>query len=401
MASATLEMLGRRLLRQPAIPIAVLVWVASFAVLDFIMWWNGRFTLLNNIVISIPLAMSAIVLTQLLIRLQARMKSRSFEARTVTIVLAIVAIAAIQWWIDYATAWLFALTIFPDWQRFLAQFGTSNFAFGTYVYAILFSVCMLLHALVLAIGSIERGSLREAQIAAAHSRAEAMALRLQLNPHFLFNALNSIASLTVSDREDRVDEMICRLADFLRASIAADPMADVPLSDEIATTEAYLAIEQLRFGSRLQVTYELDPDALNTPVPNFILQPLVENAVKHGVASTRSDALISVAASRSGDQLRLSVTNMQEPGPRAEPHETSERPGIGLANVRQRLAIMDTKRAALTTERLPNGFRAVLTMPCRERSRASQPDPVSNGRTIVAANPPWGSGAATSEAVSP
>src|SRR5690606_31551267 len=141
-----LEMFGRRLLRQPAIPIAVLVWTAGFAVLDFVMWWNGRFTLLNNIVISIPLVISAIMLTQLLIRLQAGMKSRSFETRTIAIIFAIVAIAALQWWIDYAAAWLFALTIFPDWQRYLAQFGTSNFAFGTYVYAILFSVCMLLHA---------------------------------------------------------------------------------------------------------------------------------------------------------------------------------------------------------------------------------------------------------------
>ena len=363
MASITLEALGRRLLRQPAIPIAVLIWTASYFAVDLIMWWNGRSTLLSNIVISLPMIASAIMLTWLLTRLQAHLKSWPFEGRSITIILAIIVVATLQWWIDYSLVWFFAWTIFPDWQPLFERLGTSNFAFGTYVYAVEFAVCMLLHALVIAIGSIERGALREARISAAYSRAEATALRLQLNPHFLFNALNSIASLRPPGRTEHIDEMICRLADFLRASIAADPMADVPLSDEIATIEAYLAIEQLRFGSRLQVIYELDPGTLTAPVPNFILQPLVENAIKHGVAKTRSHAVIVIAARRAGDLLVVSVANTQTPGPRAELHDISERPGIGLANIRQRLNLLESERAALTTERLPNGFRATLMIP--------------------------------------
>ena len=172
-----------------------------------------------------------------------------------------------------------------------------------------------------------------AQLEARFAEAQNLALRMQLQPHFLFNTLNSISAL-VHSNPDGADDMISRLGDFLRMTLEASPDQMVPLRKELAFIRAYLAIEQVRFQSRLRV--ELDvPAGLQDylRVPSFILQPLVENALKHGLSDRTQGGTLRLRASRDSDHLTLEVQDDGEgylPGPE----------GVGLGNVRARLGLI-------------------------------------------------------------
>ncbi|HEY6917473.1 MAG TPA: histidine kinase, partial [Allosphingosinicella sp.] len=193
---------------------------------------------------------------------------------------------------------------------------------------------------------------------------EALALRLQLNPHFMVNTLNAIAGLIATRRPAEAEQMTCRLADFLRSSLTADPTAHVPLEDEIATVEAYLEIERVRCGERLRIAITIPDELADAGVPNFILQPLVENAIKYGVAPHRLNVTVTIDCAVEEGRLRLRVEDRIEgaaptAGSRAHPPST----GVGLANVGKRLALDYGGDASLFTERLENGFRAEIRLP--------------------------------------
>ncbi|MBP1861989.1 sensor histidine kinase [Rhizobium herbae] len=182
--------------------------------------------------------------------------------------------------------------------------------------------------------------MRESEKHLAAVREEALyarmrALQYQVNPHFLFNTLNSVAGLMEEGSTETARDMVLRLANFLRRTLALDPMADVRLDAEIELQLDYLRIEEARFSDRLEIRLEVDPSLRAARVPGLILQPLVENAVKHGVAQTPGAAILIIGARRDGDgSLRLWVENSVPSG------ETSgtEGMGIGLANVANRLA---------------------------------------------------------------
>ncbi|MEO8381938.1 MAG: sensor histidine kinase [Acidobacteriota bacterium] len=168
------------------------------------------------------------------------------------------------------------------------------------------------------------------QLEARLSEAKLEALKMQLRPHFLFNTLNSISSLIYSDRE-AADAMLARLADFLRLTIDSDRESIVPLHRELDFVRRYLEIEQIRLESRLRVRYDISPSVADAPVPTLILQPLVENAIHHGVASREEGGTIVIAAS--GDsRLKLSVS---DDGPGLSGNGGPLR--VGLRNTQARL----------------------------------------------------------------
>ncbi len=165
--------------------------------------------------------------------------------------------------------------------------------------------------------------------------AKIRALRYQINPHFLFNALNSIAELIGEDRE-QAEKMVLDLAGFFRASLDVDPMADVRLADEIALQKLYLEMERVRFPDRLSYSIDVPPELADALVPSLILQPLIENAVKHGVGLCEGATQISIRARRDGAMILLSVANAAFDGSETRPHPDGG-PGVGLENVRNRL----------------------------------------------------------------
>lgn len=187
----------------------------------------------------------------------------------------------------------------------------------------------------------ERARRSEAQAAA--TRAELQRLRLQLDPHFLFNALNTVA-VEIPDNPEAALEMTHRIAAYLRYSLDPQTRPVCPLSEEIDAVRAYVRIQELRFEDRLRCTVELDPRASAVPVPHLVVQGLVENAVKHGLRTSAGPLEIRVAARRlDDDAVAIEVTNPGRLGPR-----TDDRPAVGLANTRRRLELHYPARHELT-----------------------------------------------------
>jgi LytS/YehU family sensor histidine kinase len=176
---------------------------------------------------------------------------------------------------------------------------------------------------------------RAIELEAHLARAKLQALRMQINPHFLFNTLNAISTL-VHTSPHTADEMITDLSELFRASLESSDDQEISLSRELELLQRYLAIEQLRFGQRLQVEQNIDPEILDAFVPTLILQPIVENAIRHGIESQADVGRIAVNARRDCNQIKLSVSdNGKKPFDAAI--MANKRPGIGLANTQARL----------------------------------------------------------------
>lgn len=167
------------------------------------------------------------------------------------------------------------------------------------------------------------------------AQAQLQALRMQLHPHFLFNTLHTISALMHQDVK-AADEMIARLSDLLRMSLAMNDIHEVELKREIEFLDKYLEIERIRFQDRLTVRMEIAPETLDAFVPNLILQPLVENSIRHGIAKRRGAGLVEIRAERQNEMLRLQVLDNGAGLPAGA--QTDVKEGIGLSNTRARLA---------------------------------------------------------------
>jgi two-component system, LytTR family, sensor histidine kinase AlgZ len=186
--------------------------------------------------------------------------------------------------------------------------------------------------------------------------AELRALRAQVDPHFLFNSLNAIAGL-IGPAPEAARRMCGLLGDFLRDSLHLGGAARIPLAREVALAEQYLKIEQVRFGSRLTVRALVSADSAEVPVPSLILQPLVENAVRHGIATRLDGGTIELDARRMGERVVVAVSNPRDP-------DLARRgTGFGQDIVRRRLEAAFGDRAALAVEAAPEHYRVSLTIP--------------------------------------
>jgi LytS/YehU family sensor histidine kinase len=201
--------------------------------------------------------------------------------------------------------------------------------------------------------------------------AKLQALRMQLNPHFLFNTLNTISAL-IHDDPSMADRMVVRLGDLLRRTLEHRDAHEVPLRDELSFLRDYLAIEQARFGDRLTATIDVAPETESLYVPFLLLQPLVENAIRHGIEPREEPGHVTVTARRDGNQLELRVVDNGDGLADAAGAPPSE--GIGLANTRTRLAYLYEDEHSLE---LRNGSRGGLEVrvriPCRTAARPYQP----------------------------
>ncbi len=255
------------------------------------------------------------------------------------------------------TGWV-AANLQQSWQTLPRDLSRGYEA--AFRYLLVYSVNLAMFQLA---SSMRRSIATERQLVDAHTmaqQAQLTALRYQLNPHFLFNALNSISALIVTRRNEDAEQLTEKLSSFLRSSLACDPAELVPLAEELALIEEYLDIEAVRFGDRLNVSVDCEDDACDVPVPGFLVQPLVENAIKHGVAQSRDPVNIEIAAKIEDGQLCIRVENDVVP-------EVTRRPGwrsgVGLVNVRQRLQAVYGPGASLSIETREDRFRATICIP--------------------------------------
>ncbi|HSJ14068.1 MAG TPA: histidine kinase [Longimicrobiales bacterium] len=215
------------------------------------------------------------------------------------------------------------------------------------------------------------GELRAARLEASTHRARLAALRMELNPHFLFNTLNAVAGLVRGQDSSGAILMLARLAELLRATLEQGTDPEVPLEKELDLLSTYLEIERIRFGTRLDVDVSADRSARTALVPPMILQPLVENAVRHGVARHSGPGRVRVQAFAEGGDLVLCVTNTGPGSPPDTANEPGPGGGIGLANTQQRLAELYGSRAELGLVALAGGGAiATIRLPLRRESEA-------------------------------
>ena len=241
--------------------------------------------------------------------------------------------------------------------------GMAGILFGLGVLVYLLSAG--LHYAALAVEESHRAEKREMEAQALAREAQLQSLRIQLNPHFLFNSLHSIGALTTLDGA-RAREMCLKLADFLRSSLRLGERDVIPLGEEIGLARQYLEVERVRFGARLQVEAEVAADCENCGVPALLLQPLVENAVKHGIAGLLEGGAIRLQAERTAGEVAITLENAFD----AE-SGTEEGAGVGLENVRRRLRVRYGQRAYFAAGARDGTYRVELRLPCESPMASS------------------------------
>lgn len=193
------------------------------------------------------------------------------------------------------------------------------------------------------------------------SSAQLAMLRYQLNPHFLFNTLNSISTLVLLKETERANAMLGRLSSFLRYTLANEPTANVTVQQEFETLKLYLEIEKMRFEERLRPTFEVDPRVAKARLPSLLLQPLVENAIKYAVTPQEDGAEIAVVARLAGDRVQIVVSdtgpglNDAKTRPSVSATTQALSTGVGLANIRERLAQAYGQDHSFETRSIPGG----------------------------------------------
>ncbi len=207
--------------------------------------------------------------------------------------------------------------------------------------------------------------LRAAELESRLAQARLQALQMQLNPHFLFNSLHSISALMHKDI-DAAERMISRLGDLLRAALESSDAQEITLGRELELLKRYLELEQIRFGDRLNVRIEASPDTLEAQVPNLIMQPLVENAIRHGIEPHARQGRIELRAQRNGDELTLEVRDNGDGLPAGSP----QRNGVGLSNTRARLKTLYGDAHELEMRTAPEGGLLVrMIIPYHQKER--------------------------------
>jgi len=249
------------------------------------------------------------------------------------------------------------------WPTF-ADTWTTTFIFQALTFLIAYALIVTVTYLVDARESMARQMAETARLNEELSNAQLAALRRQIEPHFMYNTLNSIAGLVRDHLNDAAVSMIVGLSEFLRRSSEDSHRAQVPLQEEVEYLQRYLDIQKARFGERLAVKVDIPPELLGAQVPSLLLQPLVENAIKHGIAKRVAGGAVRVLGARHDDQLRLSVYN---DGPSGPMDWKATQTGVGLRNLRTRLQILHGEASELQLRCAdPGGVEVIVTLPFRE-----------------------------------
>lgn len=246
-------------------------------------------------------------------------------------------------------------------RELLRREARRSVADGTVTWYFFFGAWASFYVVMTAGNQLREAERRASDFERAAQSAQLRALRYQVNPHFLFNTLNSLSSLIMTRREEEAEKMILSLSNFFRSTLTIDPAADVSLADEIRFQMLYLDIEKARFPNRLRVEIDIPPELRNVRIPALLLQPIIENAIKYGVARAKSVVTLAIRASEEEGRVKLLVENDASAPDRTEAEHGT---GVGLANVRDRLRARFGDAASLSSGAIEGGgFRVVITMP--------------------------------------
>ena len=226
---------------------------------------------------------------------------------------------------------------------------------------LIFFVMLLVYYLFLSASRLAEKVARQAQLEAQVREGELKMLRSQINPHFLFNSLNSVSSLTVTNPL-KARDMIVKLSDFMRYSLSSRNEQPVTLGNEMESLRLYLQIEKVRFGERLSIEEEISPECLPALMPGMLLQPLYENAVKHGVYESTEEVTIRTTVRKQNEMVIITVTNNVD----TDSVVTRKGAGIGLKNVSSRLELFFGDKADLTVNHGDESFTVIVRFPFRK-----------------------------------
>jgi two-component system sensor histidine kinase AlgZ len=245
----------------------------------------------------------------------------------------------------------------------------------------LFLLSSAVHYILIALAESRDAETRALRLQVLATEAELRALRSQITPHFLFNSLNSINALTSSDPAG-ARRMCLLLSDFLRGTLQVSSHERIPLAQELLLIDQFLAIEQVRFGERLLVERAIDDDAFKRLLPPLLLQPLVENAVTHGISNMLEGGTVRINARAEANRLIVAIENPRDPEARRRAGA-----GLGLTNVRRRLEAAYGRDATVNVEAAPDRFRVELSLPSPPPEPVLAPAPGTQAAAPAPASP--------------
>lgn len=342
----------------------LLAWLPLAAMFAYLMAAAGGMSPKEAIALAVPLC-----LVYAFICLSAYYSCRATPFNRTTILKFIVthgtgALLASGIWILVAKFLAYALSRTDSFPQVNVEMSRQiPLLFGAGVLFYLLSVD--LYYVLMAVDASREAEARALQAGILAREAELKALKAQVNPHFLFNSLNSISALTSSDPA-KAREMCILLGDFLRRTLGLGEKSAIPLEEELSLVHSFLAVEKVRFGARINMDENIDKDAMTVAVPPLLLQPLVENAIVHGIANLVEGGRVYLGVKATKGVLSVLVENTFDPD--APPKRKS---GVGLANVRQRLAARYGNQASFEVKANGDLFRVAITIPAQVEAPVS------------------------------
>lgn len=339
--------------------IYLLAWLPIAAIFTVILKRGLNTSWPETILLTVPMALlyAFMCLSAWYVCLAAPVSDKSVMRLVIT--LAVASILSSVVWFALGEVWVLAI---EPWMQYpgLSEDYVTQFPPIFLNGVMLFLLAAAAHYMLITLDqsrAVEKKSL-ELQVLARE--AELRALRAQIDPHFLFNSLNSISALTVSDPKG-ARSMCLLLADFLRTSLVLGAKQQIPVAEELRLVEGFLNIEKIRYGNRLSVVRNVDPDCDACLVPPLLVQPLVENAIRHGIAPLIDGGTVRIDVRREGPSIEILLENPVDPLGRVVPQTGA---GLGLENVRSRLAKLFSSQAHVNVSRDEGRFQVRLRFPC-------------------------------------
>lgn len=330
-----------------------LVWLIisliHFLVLNFSLQIDIGFAFLDSIIFNVVMLLFGLTLWY-------PTNFTDFEAKssiTVFVNHGIGALVTSALWIGLSYLILSKLITDETYSIFLSSSLIWRFLIGLLFYIIIVSI----YYLIIYYNNFREKLKIESELNSLVKEAELRSLKYQINPHFIFNSLNSISALTISDPE-KAREMTINLSTFLRGTLSKNEKQKTKLSEELKNVKLYLEIEKIRFEEKFELIEELTEDCLNLDVPNMLLQPIFENAIKHGVYESLDLVTTKIKCIRDGEYLKISVTNNFDKD--AAPRKGE---GIGLKNIENRLKLIYNRDNLLRVNKTDNSFAVDIFIP--------------------------------------